>query len=165
MFYTKKKQGLKGQGAERNCPEKFIVRVGFWQNGFFADFYFWPAGFCRGFSHRIFSPHFCGTKWPEKSSRKIPGKILQKLHNRNPRHISAEGPGQVLNSAIGGHLKPVTLKPVSRISRFLVSAFSASSAFSAFSLRGISPETKPGLKGEWVIRIAHLVFHRVFCYT
>ena len=22
--------------------------------------------------------------------------------------------------------------------------------------------TKPGLKGEWVIRTAHLVFHRVF---
>ena len=33
-------------------------------------------------------------KCPEKSSRKIPGKILQNLYDKNPRHISAEGPGQ-----------------------------------------------------------------------
>ena len=60
-----------------------IFRVGFWQNGFFADFYFWAAGFFRGFSRRIFS-HFCGKKCPEKSSRKISGKILQNLCNKNP---------------------------------------------------------------------------------
>ena len=59
-------------------------RVGFWQNGFFADFYFWAAGFFRGFPRRIFSPHFCGKKCPEKSSRKIPAKILQNLYNKNP---------------------------------------------------------------------------------
>ena len=59
------------------------VRAGFRQNGFFADFYFWAAGFFRGFSRRIFSPHFCGKKCPEKSSRKIPGKILQNLYNKN----------------------------------------------------------------------------------
>ena len=70
------------------------VRVGFRRNGFFVDFYFWAAGFFRGFCHRIFSPHFCGKKCPEKSSRKIPGKILQNLYNKNPRHISAEGPFQ-----------------------------------------------------------------------
>ena len=57
------------------------------QNGFFADFYFWAAGFFRGFCRRIFSPHFCGKKCPEKSSRKIPGKILQNLYNKNPRHL------------------------------------------------------------------------------
>ena len=61
-----------------------FVRAGFRQNGFFADFYFWAAGFFRGFSRRIFSPHFCGKKCPEKSSRKIPGKILQNLYNKNP---------------------------------------------------------------------------------
>ena len=37
---------------------------------------------------RIFSPDFfssfCGKKCPEKSSRKIPGKILQNLYNKNP---------------------------------------------------------------------------------
>ena len=74
------------------------VRVGFWQNGFFADFYFWAAGFFRGYSRRICSPHFCGKKCPEKSSRKIPGKILQNLYNKNPRHISAEGPAQHVDS-------------------------------------------------------------------
>ena len=52
-----------------------IIRVGFRQNGFFADFGFLAAGFFRGFCRRIFSPHFCGKKCPEKSFRKIPGKI------------------------------------------------------------------------------------------
>ena len=83
----------------RETPKFWFVRVGFWQNRFLADFYFWAAGFLRGFCRRIFSPHFCGKKCPEKSSRKIPGKILQNLHNKNPRHISAEGPGQDLNFA------------------------------------------------------------------
>ena len=55
----------------------------------FCDFYLWAAGIFRGFCRRIFSPHFCGKKCPEKSSRKIPGKILQILYNKNPRHISA----------------------------------------------------------------------------
>ena len=89
------------QGAflrdKARCEQKItkIPRVGFWQNGFFAYFCFWAAGFFHGFSRRIFSPRFCGEKkCPEKSSRKIPGKILQKLCNKNPRHISTEGPGQ-----------------------------------------------------------------------
>ena len=30
---------------------------------------------------------------------------------------------------------------------------------------GVAGVTKPGLKGEWVIRTAHLVFHRVVCCT
>ena len=64
--------------------KSLTVRAGFRQNGFFADFYFWAAGFFRGFPRRIFSPHFCGKKCPEKSSRKIPGKILQILYNKNP---------------------------------------------------------------------------------
>ena len=63
---------------------KIFLRAGSRQNGFFADFYFWAAGFFRGFCRRIFSPHFCGKKCPEKSSRKIPGKILQNLYYKNP---------------------------------------------------------------------------------
>ena len=82
-----------------NSGHNGIVRVGPWQNGFFADFYFWVAGFFCGFSRRIFPLIFVGKKCPEKSSRKIPGKILQNLHNKNPRHISADGPGQVLRDA------------------------------------------------------------------
>ena len=66
------------------CFSFVFLRAGFRQNGFLADFYFWAAGFFRGFSRRIFSPHFCGKKCPEKSSRKIPGKILQNLYNKNP---------------------------------------------------------------------------------
>ena len=60
----------------------------------------------RGFRRRIFSPHFCGKKCPEKSSRKIPGKILQSLYNKNPRHISAEGPRQHFAFAL---LSPLSL--------------------------------------------------------
>ena len=68
------------------------VRVGFGQNGFSADFCFWAARFFRGFCRRIFS--FSWEKCPERSSRKIPGKILQNLYNKNPWRISAKGPGQ-----------------------------------------------------------------------
>ena len=82
-----------------------IFRVGSWQNGFFVDFHFWAAGFFRGFSRRIFSPHFCGKKCPEKSSRKIPGKILQNLYYKNPRHISAEGVGQKFASRCRNSLR------------------------------------------------------------
>ena len=32
----------------------------------------------------MFSPHFCGKKCPEKTSRKIPRKILQNLYSKNP---------------------------------------------------------------------------------
>ena len=66
----------------------------FGRTDFSRIFIFGPRGFFRGFSRRIFSPQFCGEKCPEKSSRKIPGKILQNLYNKNPRHISAEGPAQ-----------------------------------------------------------------------
>ena len=65
------------------CGRYTIVRVGFWQNGFFRGFLFLGR---RIFS-RILSPdfsHFCGKKCPEKSSRKIPGKILQNLYNKIP---------------------------------------------------------------------------------
>ena len=72
------------------------LRVGFWQNGFFTDFFFLATGFFRGFYRRMFSPHFCGKKCPDKSSRKITGKILQNFYDKSPRHISAEGPGQVI---------------------------------------------------------------------
>ena len=75
--------GPSGRGRKRQ-KKSWNLRAGFRQNGFFADFYFWAAGFFRGFSRRIFSPHFCGKKCPEKSSRKIPGKILQNLYDKNP---------------------------------------------------------------------------------
>ena len=64
------------------------------RTAFSRIFVFEPPVFFRGFSRRIFSPHFRGKKCPEKSSKKIPGKILQNSCNKNPRHVSAEGPGQ-----------------------------------------------------------------------
>ena len=57
---------------------------------FFVDF---VAGF--------FLLIFVGKKCPEKSSRKIPGKILQNLYNKNPRQLSAEGPGQDMHDLAG----------------------------------------------------------------
>ena len=62
-------------------------RVGFRQNGFFVDFYFWAAGFSRGFSRRIFPPHFCGKKYPEKSSRKIPKNPPKFIQQKSPTHF------------------------------------------------------------------------------
>ena len=52
--------------------------------------------FSRILSPDFFSSFFCGKKCPEKSFAKISGKILQNVYNKNPRHISAEGPGQSL---------------------------------------------------------------------
>ena len=83
------------------------VRVGFWQNVFFADFIFKPADFVAG----LFLLIFVG-KVP---SRKIPGKILQNLDNKNPRHISAEGPGQPMSPR-----KMFPLKRISKAMRCLV---------------------------------------------
>ena len=47
-------------------------------------FIFGPPDFFADFLAGIFSPQFCGKKCPEKSSRKIPEKILQNLYNKNP---------------------------------------------------------------------------------
>ena len=49
---------------------------GFGRTDFSRSFYFWAAGFFRGFSRRIFSPHFCG--------KKVPRKILQENPRKNP---------------------------------------------------------------------------------
>ena len=82
-----------------------FVWVGFWQNRFFADFCFWAAGFFRGICHRFFSPHFCGNKRSEKSSRKIPDKTPQNLHHKNPRHISAGPTFVALHMGVGAPKK------------------------------------------------------------
>ena len=68
-----------------------LVRVGFWQNGFFAEFFFFlPPDFFADFVAGIFSPHFVGKsaqknppgKSPAKSSKfctaKIPDTFLQR---------------------------------------------------------------------------------------
>ena len=57
-------------------------------------FIFGPPIFSLILSPDFFSSFLWGKKCPEKSSRKIPGKFLPNLYNKNPRHISAEGPGQ-----------------------------------------------------------------------
>ena len=78
FFHRGSQQKLGSVLAERIFSRIFI----FEPPDVFADF---VAGF---------SPHFYGKKCPENSSRKIPGKILQNLYNKNPRQLSAEGPGQ-----------------------------------------------------------------------
>ena len=50
--------------------------------------------FFRGFSRRIFSPHFCGKKVPRKILQENPRQNPPKFIQQNPRHISEEGPGQ-----------------------------------------------------------------------
>ena len=77
-------------GFERNFVKvraSSLIRVGFWQNGFFADFHFWAAGIFRGFCCRIFSPHFCGKKCPEnpqENPRQYPPKLIQQ---KSPTHF------------------------------------------------------------------------------
>ena len=76
-------------GRNPATPSAF-VRVGFWQNGFFADFSFWAAGFFRDFVAGLFLLIFVGKKCqknppgksPAKSSKiyttKIPDTFLQR---------------------------------------------------------------------------------------
>ena len=61
-----------------------IIRVGFWQNGFFADFHFWAAGFFCGFSRRIFSPHFCGQNAQKNPPGKSPAKSSKNYTTKMP---------------------------------------------------------------------------------
>ena len=67
---------------------------GFGRTDFSRIFFLGRRIFSRIFSPDFFSSFLWEKKRPEKSSRKIPAKILQNLYNKNPRHISAEGPGQ-----------------------------------------------------------------------
>ena len=80
--------------ANFGTKDSFLGSV-FGRTDFSRIFIFEPPDFvCRGFCRQISSPHFCGKKCPEKSSKKIPDKILQILYNKNPQQFSAEGPGQ-----------------------------------------------------------------------
>ena len=74
------------------------IRAGFRQNGFFADFYFWDAGCFRGFSRRIFSPHFCGKSAQKNPPGKSPGKSSKIYTTKILQHISADCPGQKIFS-------------------------------------------------------------------
>ena len=99
---------LHSREHRKNCLRSSfpnLLGLFFWHNGLFSRIFIFgpPDFFFFGFSRRSFSPHFCGKKWPEKSSRKIPGKILQNLYNKNPRHISAERPGQNTLQDFGGN--------------------------------------------------------------
>ena len=66
----------------------------FGRTDFSRIFNFGPPDFFADSLAGFFLLIFVGKKGPEKSSRKISGKILQNLHHKNPRHISAEGPAQ-----------------------------------------------------------------------
>ena len=80
-------------GAAISSPR--IVRVGSWQNGFFADFYFWAAGFFADFVAGFFLLIFVGKraqknppgKSPAKSSKmcttKVPNTFLQRGRAKN----------------------------------------------------------------------------------
>ena len=75
--------------------DRYIFRVGFWQDGFFRGFLFSSRRIFSRICRRIIPRSLWEKKCPEKSFGKIPSKILQNLY-KNPRQISAEGPGQTL---------------------------------------------------------------------
>ena len=80
--------------------------VGFWRNGFFADFYFWAAGFSR-----ISSPDFFSSCLWEKVPRKIPQlnprqnppKLIQQ---RSPTHFCS-GAGPRFPETISSNVLPI----------------------------------------------------------
>ena len=78
------------------CTSQKLLGSDFGRTDFSRIFIFEPLDF---FS-RILSPdYFSSFSWgkvPRKSSKKIPSKILQNLYDKNPRQLSAEGPGQKL---------------------------------------------------------------------
>ena len=57
-------------------------------------FIFEPPDFFADLVAGFFLLIFVGKSAQKNPPGKIPGKILQNLYNKNPRHISAEGPGQ-----------------------------------------------------------------------
>ena len=61
-----------------------LLGSGFGRTDFPRFFVFGPPDFFADLLAGFFLLIFVGKKWPEKSSRKIPGKILQNLYNKNP---------------------------------------------------------------------------------
>ena len=66
--------------------------------------FFGPPNLCSQISSPDLFPWFLWEKVPEKSSRKILGKILKTLRNKNSRHMSVDrlGPPQ---KSLGAHKK------------------------------------------------------------
>ena len=56
----------------------------FGRTDFLRIFIFGPPDFFADFVAGFFLLTFVGKKCPEKSSRKIPGKMLENLYNKNP---------------------------------------------------------------------------------
>ena len=67
----------------------------FGRTDFSRIFIFQPPDFFADFVAGLFLL-VLWEKVPRKILQENPGKILQNLHNKNPRHISAEGLGQDL---------------------------------------------------------------------
>ena len=83
----------------RYRPKIGDIRGGFWQNGFFPRiFIFGPPDFSADFVGGFFLLIFVGKGAQKNPPGKSPGKILQKLYNKNPRHISAEGLAQEIRA-------------------------------------------------------------------
>ena len=85
------------------CPEKCFFR-GFLLLGRRIFWAFGPPDFFGDFL-AFSSPHFCGGKVPREFFQELPSKILHSLYNKNPRQVSAEGPGQKIRCANWGHCK------------------------------------------------------------
>ena len=73
-------------------PTLMILGSDLGRTDFLRIFIFEPPDFFADFLAGIFLI-FVGKKWPQKSSKKIPGKILPNFAQQKSRHISAEGPG------------------------------------------------------------------------
>ena len=77
--------------AMRSMQKPGIVREGSWQTGSFA-----PLDFLADFLAGFISSFYMG-KMPSEILHRNPCQtILQELYSKNPRHISADCPGQAL---------------------------------------------------------------------
>ena len=78
---------------------------------------------------------------PQTQLRHTPDALPKPKHKRCEQACTVEECSNTFSVSFWGvHLKPVTLKPVSRIFRIFCVFVSAFSAFSAFLLRGVSSD-------------------------
>ena len=102
--------------------ERFLLPV----DNFSFFTYSWSV-FAYIFSFLTYSWSFLCLQWESESNKGLKGLQAKKLNlsKKAPTVSQKASPPSLYNLFAGGHLKPVTLKPVIRIFRVFASAFSA----------------------------------------
>ena len=104
--------------SRRKTTGRQFFRAGFRQNGFFADFYFWAAGFFRGFSRRIFLLIFVGKSAQKNPPGKSPANPPKFTQQKSSNTFLQIGKGKILAAR---HLDLRHRRPPTGVSRARVS--------------------------------------------